>query len=966
MISFTVVSNTAVDSLDGLPLPLSKMFSVDVNGKLAKSTAAHLTTGLSERHEVRSVQEFVDLHSTLQSHQILVYGLADQSKAKVVTQSELQRLRREGHWSGEIARDGKHFAYRNGGAVLFIDYDYDPGTALTPPLTPDEIRKALIAACPELADAPMAAIASTSSFLYLGDREVQGARGWHLYVFIMDGSDIPRAGKALYERLWLAGYGRYQVSRSGRLLDRNLMDRSVWQAEREDFVGAKCIAPLEQRRPPAKVWNPDSPLFDSHLITEPNTQERADIEKSRRNAKAAVDGQRQAAENAWISEISEKIAARCTDRATAERTACYAAQGGVLLGDFELTMDDGSLVTVAHVLANRSKFHARRCCDPLEPEYRNDNRIGYLDLQGGRRSLYSHAHGGQRFTLYPHTRALKMLRGEKPRQVDEILEAIRECGDVFAQPVGGGKYRLVHVSEGHIVEVTSAWLRLYIGRLFRCEQFDTKSGWRPMDVPKDLPDLILADVSDRQLPVLEAVVRDPVMRRDGSILDTPGYSARDRLLYDPADLERAPIPAHPTNEQIQLALETLMGPFERFPFVDDDARAAMLAACLTAVVRPMLDTSPAFLWEAPSVGSGKTKAASSVASLVTGARAVPRAPPVSDEEQNKTLFAAVRIGSRVIYWDNVVQPIYGNASLSAFLTAANFSSRVLGVSVEEEYPNRALMLLTGNNARIEGDACRRIVRCKIDAQMERPSLRVFALDPESFVLEHRTELWAAALTILRGFMSRGAPKQTADTAGSFEHWDRTVRQCVIWLGRSGLGEMKLGDPYRSAIESIDNDPLKDVILNVMRAWRDSFGDVYMSAGEVLGERSISSANQSLALTSALAAIEAGRGPLTAQRLGYWLQKHCDERVGGLYIKKDRDPKSGSWRYAVVKVGTQTELHPAFLASLPPEVRCYIEGDARARDVLAADPQARTLLETDPATREKVKYEPGFIRYLDLL
>ena len=134
----------------------------------------------------------------------------------------------------------------------------------------------------------MAAFASTSSFIYNGSRELRGARGWHLYVFIQDGSDISRSGEALYERLWLAGHGRFQVSKAGRLLDRNLIDSSVWQPEREDFTAAKCIPPLVQRRPDPKIWNADAPLFDSRLIIEPSAEEAQVIKQKRAEARAAV------------------------------------------------------------------------------------------------------------------------------------------------------------------------------------------------------------------------------------------------------------------------------------------------------------------------------------------------------------------------------------------------------------------------------------------------------------------------------------------------------------------------------------------------------------------------------------------------------------------------------------------------------------------------------------------------------
>ena len=71
---------------------------------------------------------------------------------------------------------------------------------------------------------------------------------------------------------------------------------------------------------------------------------------------------------------------------------------------------------------------------------------------------------------------------------------------------------------------------------------------------------------------------------------------------------------------------------------------------------------------------------------------------------------------------------------------------------------------------------------------------------------------AAALTLLRGFISAGKPRQTADRLGSFEQWDSLVRQCVIWLG--------LGDPIANIGRMRAHDPDSDRLLQFLTAvWR---------------------------------------------------------------------------------------------------------------------------------------------------
>uniref|UniRef100_UPI00132F950F hypothetical protein n=1 Tax=Klebsiella pneumoniae TaxID=573 RepID=UPI00132F950F len=79
----------------------------------------------------------------------------------------------------------------------------------------------LIKSCPALREAPMLWCASSSSFIERDDggAPITGMRGQRLYIPFRQGTDIERAGAALYAHTWLAGYGHYTVAKNGRLLD---------------------------------------------------------------------------------------------------------------------------------------------------------------------------------------------------------------------------------------------------------------------------------------------------------------------------------------------------------------------------------------------------------------------------------------------------------------------------------------------------------------------------------------------------------------------------------------------------------------------------------------------------------------------------------------------------------------------------------------------------------------------------
>ena len=110
-------------------------------------------------------------------------------------------------------------------------------------------------------------------------------------------------------------------------------------------------------------------------------------------AKTRAYGQNQGAGGRRLSETAAR------DRAT----RLYGRHE--LTGDFEVILDDGEKVTVAELLRNRDKYHERECHDPLEPDYRNDDRIGFIVLKDDkgrdhpRPIIYSHAHGEIKYSL---------------------------------------------------------------------------------------------------------------------------------------------------------------------------------------------------------------------------------------------------------------------------------------------------------------------------------------------------------------------------------------------------------------------------------------------------------------------------------------------------------------------------------------------------------------------------------------
>jgi hypothetical protein len=293
----------------------------------------------------------------------------------------------------------------------------------------------------------------------------------------------------------------------------------------------------------------------------------------------------------------------------------------------------------------------------------------------------------------------------------------------------------------------------------------------------------------------------------GSI--TPNIGGSITAVSDNMYDEQQLIAEYPTEQQLMDAYFRLMKPFESFPFVKETDRGVLFAALLTAIVRPVLKTSPAFAFDATQHGTGKTILAECCAVLATGERPITW-PHVSnnEEETRKRLLTVLRSGSRVLLWDNIVGQ-FDSPSLAVLLTSDVYTDRVLGVSGSEVYPNRLLTIFTGNNFTPTGELTRRVLTCRLDAKTERPYTRKFDFNPTDLCLAERQALVAAGVTLLKGYANAGRPRM-APPLGSFGEWDSMVRQAVLWVEQhvlAGLGG--LGDPVQSILDQAATDPVDE-------------------------------------------------------------------------------------------------------------------------------------------------------------
>ena len=771
--------------------------------------------------------------------------------------------------------------------------DHDPGKDHDA-LDRGALVAAIREAAPGLADAAMLWLPSASSCIWLGERELRGVSGQRLWIIAADATDIPRAGTVLRDRLWLAGHGWFEVSKSGALLERTLIDASVWQPSRLDFAGgAACSDGLEQRRgEPVRIEGAAEIIDTCTALPDLTPAERARLAEIKAKARKLVEVEAREVREVWIAARVAEMTEKAADDPEAIERAGHAARRaldhGVLAGDFVLQVEIAGRVepvSVGTILDDRMRWHGLRCLDPIEPDYDGRRPVGRLYLMQSQPSVHSFAHGGASYRLHRAPATIQLVAGGTAQSVDMT------CGLLRADPLSfdyGGQ--LATVARGKVHPLDPDGLAYHLHSIAQFEKWDGRtSAFRPCDPPLPLVRQLLALGERRRLKPLEAVVTAPTIRLDGSVLDRPGYDERTGLLLDIPPVGLPPVIAQPTMEQARKALAVLMEPFEAFPFVDAAARGAMLAALLTAVVRPVLPTAPAFGFDAPIQGSGKTLLASCIGALVEGAPpdVWPHTHGRDDEETRKRLFTALRTGSRALIWDNITGT-FDSAAMAAFITAPAMVDRVLGKSEAIRVPNRALLILTGNNMSLAGDMPRRVLICRIDPQTAEPFARQFDLDPLAHVLDRREEMVAAACTLIRARFTHQMTPAPGRLA-SFEAWDDLVRQTVVWSDVA-LDPFGFGDPMDLIREAQGADPEGGALFALLDALRERFGRHEFSSKDVLA--AMQGTTERFPIESALMDLAGEKAIRTAVGLGRVLKFREGRIVHGLRLVGRADSGRG--------------------------------------------------------------------------
>lgn len=363
---------------------------------------------------------------------------------------------------------------------------------------------------------------------------------------------------------------------------------------------------------------------------------------------------------------------------------------------------------------------------------------------------------------------------------------------------------------------------------YNVTKFNAKRNrWVESVFPADAVALVMGDVYMLpNLRVLRGVTHTPMLRADGTVLDSVGYDEVSARLFLPdVGLGAVRVPEAPTAGEVDAARSLVLSMLVDFPWNSPHDRANYLAGLLTPLVRELVAPPYKMLAiNAHQRGSGKSLLAWVLRTLHGGVLRgdVPR----DGEEFRKQITSVLATTTApVVQFDNVRH--LEATQLDALLTTDLWSDRLLGRSAEVTSRNDRLWVATGNNISLGGDLVRRVLWSSIDPQVPNPEARTdFAVtDLKGWVRARRAELLGALLTLVRAWVREGRPVGERVGEDDYARWIEALRGVLAVAGIDGV----IGHPdtVRQG-ETSDDDEWGGFLLAV----QERFGDAAWSSGQV--------------------------------------------------------------------------------------------------------------------------------------
>ena len=302
---------------------------------------------------------------------------------------------------------------------------------------------------------------------------------------------------------------------------------------------------------------------------------------------------------------------------------------------------------------------------------------------------------------------------------------------------------------------------------------------------------IIVHHHETTLPKLEGIYSHPVLVRDGETvraITKEGYDQGALVLLHGFSGDGLPTVVS-RDDAVASAKWLRTEVFCDFPFASLSELAHAYALMLLPFVRPIIrGCTPLHLVEASVPGAGKGKLVDACIHVSTGGKSRAIMPPAKDEDEwRKRVTTFLMGGTEIVSIDNIAGKL-DSATLCCLLTTEMWSDRILGTTTQGTFKNHIVWTATANNATIDSDTARRILRIRLVPDQEDPSTRKDFRHPSllKWIDENTGLCMHHAWAIVLGWAHAGCPVVDVPTMGSFESWSTVMGSILAFAGIDGF------------------------------------------------------------------------------------------------------------------------------------------------------------------------------------
>ncbi|MDD1627770.1 MAG: hypothetical protein LUQ26_09910, partial [Methylococcaceae bacterium] len=293
----TQVTFTKYDS----SIAQTKSFHIKPDGTIGKQATDQMYKGKATRITT-DVEGFITELNNAKSKTAFGYGCHDQSRDVINIVTKLN----ENIPKGLFARNKENFQYRKAPGIMMYDLDNSP---YGPTVSAEQFIEILDELDPSYSTAAILVRGSVSAGVSKTGEASPFKNNSHLYIFVEDASDIPRHTRALADRLWLKHYGFYALNANGSLLDKTIIDGSVFSPEHLDFVGAPTLSKDLKYLPP-EIIHFEGGLLNTCSLLDLTPDERAKLIKIKAAARIAIEPAAIAKHTKWRADRAVEMVAK--------------------------------------------------------------------------------------------------------------------------------------------------------------------------------------------------------------------------------------------------------------------------------------------------------------------------------------------------------------------------------------------------------------------------------------------------------------------------------------------------------------------------------------------------------------------------------------------------------------------------------------------------------------------------------